>query len=165
MNVVILSVKRCCTLDSYIYLFVHFYFMFLLALWLKVCHADSDFHTTVKCSPLVKWFCSAIVFLIVLIMWMEGQFMKLGILKATIFIVLCESLTANEPLQLKFSLCISLFFLNFLLMSHSHNYVYSRIITLESRPSSMLEYDSGTLAEANQGVNLYILAGHESSMY
>ncbi|XP_042226304.1 mitogen-activated protein kinase kinase kinase kinase 5-like isoform X9 [Homarus americanus] len=40
-----------------------------------------------------------------------------------------------------------------------------RIITLESRPSSMLECDSGTLTEANQGVNLYILAGHESSMY
>nr|XP_045591858.1 mitogen-activated protein kinase kinase kinase kinase 5-like isoform X7 [Procambarus clarkii] len=40
-----------------------------------------------------------------------------------------------------------------------------RIITLESRPSSMLECDSGTMAEANQGVNLYILAGHESSMY
>lgn len=40
-----------------------------------------------------------------------------------------------------------------------------RIITLESRPSSMLEYDGGTLADVNQGVNLYILAGHESSMY
>ncbi|XP_066987136.1 mitogen-activated protein kinase kinase kinase kinase 5 isoform X11 [Macrobrachium rosenbergii] len=40
-----------------------------------------------------------------------------------------------------------------------------RIITLESRPSSMLETSSGTLSEGNQGVNLYILAGHESSMY
>lgn len=40
-----------------------------------------------------------------------------------------------------------------------------RIITLESRPSSMLECESGTMAEGNQGVNLYILAGHESSMY
>lgn len=29
----------------------------------------------------------------------------------------------------------------------------------------MLECESGTLTEANQGVNLYILAGHESSMY
>ncbi|RXG52256.1 Mitogen-activated protein kinase kinase kinase kinase 3 [Armadillidium vulgare] len=35
-----------------------------------------------------------------------------------------------------------------------------RIITLESRPSSMSEVEA-----ANQGVNLYILAGHETSMY
>ncbi|XP_076034008.1 MAP4K3-like protein hppy isoform X3 [Oratosquilla oratoria] len=39
-----------------------------------------------------------------------------------------------------------------------------RIITLESRPSSMVECDATTL-DGNQGVNLYILAGHESSMY
>ncbi|XP_063589133.1 mitogen-activated protein kinase kinase kinase kinase 3-like isoform X1 [Penaeus indicus] len=39
-----------------------------------------------------------------------------------------------------------------------------RIITLESRPSSMLEPSSAASGE-NQGVNLYILAGHESSMY